>query len=72
MLASQEHRLDLIEFKIIPIWDQFYKVAFDIVGPLLKIKLGNKYVLVAIDHYSKLYDAKAVVDHEAKIAIRFL
>jgi len=71
MLANQEHKLDLIEFKIIRIWDQFYKVAFDIVGPF-KIKLGNKYVLVAIDHYSKWYDVKAVVDHDAKIAIRFL
>jgi hypothetical protein len=46
-------RLDLVELKTIPIWDQLYRVALDIVGPLLETKLGNMYVLVAIDHYSK-------------------
>jgi hypothetical protein len=46
-------RLKPIEFKNIPIWDQFFKVAFNIVGLFLETKHGNRYVLVAIDHYSK-------------------
>jgi hypothetical protein len=38
------------ELKSIPICDLFYRIAMDIAGPLLKTKLGNKYILVAIDH----------------------
>jgi hypothetical protein len=41
-------------------------------GPLPETKSGNKYILVAIDHYSKWCEAKAVVDHGAKTAARFL
>jgi hypothetical protein len=50
----------------------FYRVALDIARPLLETKLGNKYILVAIDHYSKWCEAKAVADHGAKIAAKFL
>jgi hypothetical protein len=39
---------------------------------LPETKLGNKYILVAIDHYFKWCEAKAVVDHSAKTASRFL
>jgi hypothetical protein len=39
---------------------------------LPETKSGNKYILVAIDHYSKWCEAKAVVDHGAKTAARFL
>jgi hypothetical protein len=39
---------------------------------LPETKAGNKYILVAIDHYSKWCEAKAVADHEAKTAVRFL
>jgi hypothetical protein len=58
--------------KSIPICDLFHTVALDIAGPLPETKLGNKYILVAIDHYSKWCEAKAVVNHGAKIASRFL
>jgi hypothetical protein len=39
---------------------------------LLEIKLGNKYILVAVDHYFKWCDAKAITNHGAKTAARFL
>jgi hypothetical protein len=58
--------------KNIPVCDLFYKVAMDTVGPLPETKAGNKYILVAIDHYSKWCEAKAVADHGAKTATRFL
>jgi hypothetical protein len=58
--------------KSIPICDLFHKVALDTAGPLLETKVGNKYILVAIDHYSKWCEAKAVVDHGARTATRFL
>jgi hypothetical protein len=58
--------------KSIPIYDLFYRVAIDTAGPLPETKAGNKYILVAIDHYSKWCEAKAVADHGAKTAARFL
>jgi len=66
-ICSGDERL-----KSIPICDLFYRIALDTVGPLPETKTGNKYILVAIDHYSKWCEAKAVADHEAKTAARFL
>jgi len=58
--------------KSIPICDLFHRIALDTVGPLPETKAGNKYILVAIDHYSKWCEAKAVADHGAKTVARFL
>jgi hypothetical protein len=58
--------------KSIPICDLFYRVAMDTAGPLPETKAGNKYILVAIDHYSKWCKAKAVANHGARTAARFL
>jgi hypothetical protein len=44
----------------------------DTIGPLLETKSRNKYILVAIDHYSKWCEAKIVADHGTKTAARFL
>jgi hypothetical protein len=60
------------ELKSIPICDLFHRVAMDIARPLPETKSGNKYILVAIDHYSKWCEAKAVADHGVKTAARFL
>ncbi len=60
------------ELKSIPICDLFYRVAMDTAGPLPETKSGNRYILVAIDHYSKWCEAKTVADHGAKTAARFL
>jgi hypothetical protein len=60
------------QLKSIPICDLFHRVALATVGPLPETKSGNKYILVAIDHYSKWCEAKAVADHSAKTATRFL
>jgi hypothetical protein len=56
----------------IPVCDLFHRVALDTTGPLPETKSGNKYILVAIDHYSKWCEAKAIADHGAKTAARFL
>lgn len=50
----------------------FFKVAMYIVGPFLATRGGYKYILVAIDHYSKWSEAKAILDHGAKIGAKFL
>jgi hypothetical protein len=59
------------QLKNIPMCDLFYKVALGTAGPLSKIRSGNKYILVAINHYSKWCEAKAVADHGARTAARF-
>ncbi len=60
------------QLKSIPVCDLFHGVALDTAGPLPETRSGNKYIMVAIDHYSKWCEAKAVADHGAKIAARFL
>jgi len=60
------------QLKSIPICDLFHKVALDTAGPLPETRSGNRYILVAIDHYSKWCEAKAVANHSAKTAARFL
>jgi len=60
------------QLKSIPICDLFHRVALDTTGPLPETKSGNKYILVAIDHYSKWCEAKAVADHGAKTTAKFL
>lgn len=62
----------LEEFKSIPIWDQFYSVAFNTIEPLLEITNGNKYILVAINHYLKWCETKVAIDHNVKTMARFL
>jgi transposase-like protein len=44
----------------------------DTTEPLLKIENGNKYILMAIDHYSKWCETKLVLDHTTYVATRFL
>jgi hypothetical protein len=60
------------QLKSIRVCDLFYRIALDTTGPLPETKSGNKYILVAIDHYSKWCEAKAVANHGAKTAARFL
>jgi len=60
------------ELKSIHVCDLFHRVALDTAGPLPETKSGNRYILVAIDHYSKWCEAKAVADHGAKTTARFL
>jgi hypothetical protein len=50
----------------------FYKVALDITGPFREIENGNKYILVAINHYFKWCEAKVVLDHIITRAVKFL
>jgi len=47
-------------------------VALDMANPFLETKHGNKYVLLAINHYSKWCEGKAMVDHDVKMAAKFL
>jgi hypothetical protein len=65
-------RFDIEEMKSILICDLFYQVALDIARPLPKTIDGNKYVFVAIDHYSKRCEAQLVKKHDALTTSKFL
>jgi hypothetical protein len=58
---SLRYRIE--ELENIPICNLIYIVMLDITDHLLEIKYGNKYVLVAIDHYSKWCEVKPVKEH---------
>ncbi len=60
------------ELRSILVCELFYKISMDAERPSLETRLGNKYILVAIDHYSKWRKAKAITDHGAKIVAKFL
>jgi transposase InsO family protein len=47
-------------------------VALDTAGALPKTKNGNRYALVAINHYSKWCKARLVKDHDVATTTRFL
>jgi transposase-like protein len=71
-MSSGNIRSGDANLKSILVCDLFHRVAFDTVGPLPETRTCNKYILVAIDHYSKWCEAKVVADHGAKTAARFL
>ncbi len=52
--------------------DLFYCVTLDTAGPLPKITNGNKYVLIAIDHYFKWCEAQPIKEHDAYTIAKFL
>jgi len=58
--------------KSIPIYDLFYHVTLDITRPLPKTYIGNKYVLVDIDHYCKWCETHLVKEHDVTTSTRFL
>jgi hypothetical protein len=60
------------QLKSIHVCDLFHRVALDTAGPLPETKSSNKYIMVAIDHYLKWCEAKAVANHGAKTAAGFL
>ncbi len=58
--------------KIILVCDLFYWVTLDTAGILLETSSGNKYVLVAIDHYSKWCETRLMKEHDVITIAIFL
>jgi hypothetical protein len=59
-------------FKSTPLSDLFLKVALDTIDPFPKKEVKNKYIIIAIDHYSKWCEARAVLDHIISTMTKFL
>jgi hypothetical protein len=60
------------EMKNVIVCDMFYHVAFDTIGPVLETTIGNKYVLMASDHYSKWCEVQLVKEHDVFTVSNFL
>ena len=43
----------------------FERVSFDVIGPLPRTESGNRFILLAVDYFSKWVDAYALPNHQA-------
>ena len=60
------------ELHSIKVKEPFYQMGIDYVGPLPKTKEGNKYIIVAMDYFTKWPEAKPVKEANAKETARFI
>ncbi len=59
--------LHLIELKA-----PFQRIVIDIIGPLTITKKGNRYIVTAIDYFTKWPMAKAIKEATAKTVSKFI
>jgi len=50
----------------------FERVGIDFVGPLPEITEGNRYIIVAVDYFTKWPEAKATRRADARTVVKFL
>ena len=50
----------------------FHRVGLDIKGPLPITKTGNRYIIVAMDYFTKWPEAKTIKDIKADTVAKFL
>ena len=56
----------------IPVGNPFHQIGMDFVGPLTQTPRGNKYIIVAMDHFTKWPEAKPVPNATADQVALFL
>ena len=60
------------ELHPIPVHAPFYQIGIDFVGPLPRTEKGNRYIIVAMDYFTKWPEAKAVPADTAKETEQFI
>jgi hypothetical protein len=60
------------ELHSIKVKEPFYQIGIDFVGPLPQTQKGNKYIIVAMDYFTKWPEAKAVKEATAKEVSEFI
>src|SRR6266542_3395767 len=60
------------ELHSIRIKEPFYQWGIDIVGPLTETSRGNKYIVVAIDYFTKYPEARVLTNANAKSVANFI
>src|SRR6266498_2857741 len=64
---NNKHKLHSIEMK-----EPFYCIGIDIVGPLLITGSRNRYIVVAVDYFTKWPEAKAIKHANAEEVAEFI
>ena len=62
-----KHELNPIEVK-----EPFHMIGIDVVGPLLETTNGNKYIVVAMDYFTKWPEARALKEANAREISKFI
>jgi len=60
------------ELHPIEVKEPFYQIGIDFVGPLPRTQKGNKYIIVAMDYFTKWPEARAVKEANAKETSEFI
>ena len=50
----------------------FQRIHMDVIGPFPETRDGNKYIIAAIDPFSRFAIAKATADQKAPTTLKFL
>ena len=66
---NQSNTAPLISIKVNKPWDL---IAIDIAGPLKLTNKGNKYFIVAVDHFSKFLVTRALANYTGETTIAFI
>ncbi|GET54049.1 DDE-type integrase/transposase/recombinase [Rhizophagus irregularis DAOM 181602=DAOM 197198] len=62
----------LNELHPIEVKEPFHMIGIDVIGPLPRTEEGNKYIVVAIDFFTKWPEAKAIKEANAKEISKFI
>ena len=52
--------------------EPFHRIGIDIKGPLPRTQKGNRYIIVAMDYFTKWPEAKAIPDMKAETVAEFI
>src|SRR3954471_19564576 len=63
-----EAPLEPIKKRITP----FYQVGIDVMGPLPRTMTGKRYIVVAVDHFTKWVEVKAIEEADAQTIVPFI
>ena len=52
--------------------EPFYQIGVDVMGPLPRTPTGKRYIVVAVDHFTKWVEARALEEADAQSIVQFL
>nr|GEZ50759.1 reverse transcriptase domain-containing protein [Tanacetum cinerariifolium] len=70
-VKAKSHNIMKCLKNAIQVCDIFNVWGIDFMGPFLSSR-GNKYILVAVDYFSKWVKAKALLTNDAQVVVKFL
>jgi hypothetical protein len=52
--------------------EPFYQIGVDVMGPMPRTPTGKRYIVVAVDHFTKWVEARALEEADAQSIVQFL